>query len=250
MFISYPGRIVYSPRRRSRVAASGPSLMGDLWAAFWLSCGVVFVAELGDKSQLIALTFATRYRPALVLTGIVGATADQRDFRRGRLRAGAGVAHPMDLLIAGLLFIGFAIWTLRDNLEDGDPAPQSGRSHGVVFTVGSAFLLAELGDKRWSRRSCSPPRTAGWVPGWARRPACSPPRRWRSSSAGSSASGFRAGDPLCRCRDVRHLRRLASRRRTLVILRSLLAESATSDLGRSLVSAKPCCHRAAWGRTW
>ena len=40
--------------------------MTDLWAAFWLSCGVVFVAELGDKSQLIAPTFATRYRPVLV----------------------------------------------------------------------------------------------------------------------------------------------------------------------------------------
>jgi Ca2+/H+ antiporter, TMEM165/GDT1 family len=72
--------------------------MGDLWAAFWLSCGVVFVAELGDKSQLIALTFATRYRPALVLTGIVGATAliNAISVAVG-YGAGAGVAHPMDL---------------------------------------------------------------------------------------------------------------------------------------------------------
>jgi Ca2+/H+ antiporter, TMEM165/GDT1 family len=122
--------------------------MADLWAAFWLSCGVVFIAELGDKSQLMALTFATRYRPALVLSGIVGATALINAISVA-VGYGLGLALPTRWisLIAGLLFIGFAIWTLRDNLEDGDPAPQSGRSHGVVFTVGSAFLLAELGDK-------------------------------------------------------------------------------------------------------
>jgi putative Ca2+/H+ antiporter (TMEM165/GDT1 family) len=122
--------------------------MADLWAGFWLSCGVVFVAELGDKSQLMALTFATRYRPALVLTGIVGATALINAISVA-VGYGLGLALPTRWisLIAGLLFIGFAIWTLRDNLASGDPAPQSGRSHGVVFTVGSSFLLAELGDK-------------------------------------------------------------------------------------------------------
>ena len=49
--------------------------MADLWTAFLFSFGVVFVAELGDKSQRIALTFATRYRPVLVLAGIAVSTA-------------------------------------------------------------------------------------------------------------------------------------------------------------------------------
>ncbi len=43
--------------------------------AFWLSLAVIFVAELGDKSQLMALAFATRYRTLPVLIGITAATA-------------------------------------------------------------------------------------------------------------------------------------------------------------------------------
>ena len=46
--------------------------MADLWSASWLSCGVVFIAESEATSQLMALTFATRYRPAS-FSGIVGA---------------------------------------------------------------------------------------------------------------------------------------------------------------------------------
>jgi putative Ca2+/H+ antiporter (TMEM165/GDT1 family) len=122
--------------------------MADLWAAFWLSCGVVFVAELGDKSQLMALTFATRYRPALVLTGIAAATALINAISVA-VGYGLGLALPTRWisLVAGLVFIGFAIWTLHGDDDDEDLVPVSRSSHGVVFTVGSAFLLAELGDK-------------------------------------------------------------------------------------------------------
>ena len=48
--------------------------MAELWAAFWLSFGVIFVAELGDKSQLMALAFATRYRAWPVIAAITVAT--------------------------------------------------------------------------------------------------------------------------------------------------------------------------------
>jgi Ca2+/H+ antiporter, TMEM165/GDT1 family len=48
--------------------------MNGLLVALAISFGVVFVAELGDKSQLMALTFATRYRPMPVLVGITLAT--------------------------------------------------------------------------------------------------------------------------------------------------------------------------------
>jgi Ca2+/H+ antiporter, TMEM165/GDT1 family len=125
--------------------------MSDVWTAFWLSCGVVFVAELGDKSQLIALTFATRYRPVLVMTGVATATALINAISVA-VGYGLGLALPTKWisLVAGLVFIGFAIWTLRG--DDGDEKVDIARSgppggHGVVFTVGSAFLLAELGDK-------------------------------------------------------------------------------------------------------
>ena len=124
--------------------------MADLWASFWLSCGVVFLAELGDKSQLMALTFATRYRPALVVIGIAIATALINAISVA-VGVGLGLALPTRWisLVAGLVFIGFAIWTLRGDGDDDDEdvAATIGSAHGVVLTVGSAFLLAEIGDK-------------------------------------------------------------------------------------------------------
>jgi putative Ca2+/H+ antiporter (TMEM165/GDT1 family) len=122
--------------------------MANLWAAFWLSFGVVFVAELGDKSQLMALTFATKYRPALVMTGIVAATVLINTISVG-VGYGLGLALPTRWisLVAGLLFLGFALWTLRGDDEEDDEVLSRVGSGPVVMTVGSAFLLAELGDK-------------------------------------------------------------------------------------------------------
>ena len=122
--------------------------MANLWAAFWLSFGVVFVAELGDKSQLMALTFATKYRPALVMTGIVAATVLINAISVG-VGYGLGLALPTRWisLVAGLLFLGFALWTLRGEDEEDDEVLYRVGSGPVVMTVGSAFLLAELGDK-------------------------------------------------------------------------------------------------------
>jgi len=122
--------------------------MANLWAAFWLSFGVVFVAELGDKSQLMALTFATKYRPALVMTGIVAATVLINAISVG-VGYGLGLALPSRWisLAAGLLFLGFAFWTLRGVDGDDDEVLSRVGSGPVVMTVGSAFLLAELGDK-------------------------------------------------------------------------------------------------------
>jgi putative Ca2+/H+ antiporter (TMEM165/GDT1 family) len=122
--------------------------MANLWAAFWLSFGVVFVAELGDKSQLMALTFATKYRPALVMTGIVAATVLINAISVG-VGYGLGLALPTRWisLVAGLLFLGFALWTLRGEDEEDDEVLSRVGSGPVVMAVGSAFLLAELGDK-------------------------------------------------------------------------------------------------------
>ena len=117
--------------------------------AFLLSFGVIFVAELGDKSQLMALTFATRYRIVPILIGITLATLVVHAFS---VLLGATVAAliPQRLitLIAALAFFGFAIWTWRgDELDDEEAgrARRGGRS--AVIAVGVAFFLAELGDK-------------------------------------------------------------------------------------------------------
>jgi Ca2+/H+ antiporter, TMEM165/GDT1 family len=117
--------------------------------ALLISFGVIFVAELGDKSQLMALAFATRYQALPVLAGITGATALVHliSVVVGALLGAALPARPVNLL-AGLAFLGFAAWTLRgDSLSQGE-ADRARRSTGsAVLAASIAFFLAELGDK-------------------------------------------------------------------------------------------------------
>jgi len=123
--------------------------MAELWAAFWLSFGVIFVAELGDKSQLMALAFATRYRAWPVIAAITTATTI---VHLGSVALGAGFSELLPgrwvNLVAALAFFAFAAWTLRGDAlseEDRRRARQNARS--AFLTVGVAFFLAELGDK-------------------------------------------------------------------------------------------------------
>ncbi|QIG43252.1 TMEM165/GDT1 family protein [Nocardioides anomalus] len=119
--------------------------------AFLLSTAVIFVAELGDKSQLMAMTFATRYRARDVLIGITAATAivHLASVAIGAA-VGEGFADQQGLIsvIAGIAFIVFGLWTLRGDELTDDEADKARRSTGwSVLAVGTAFFLAELGDK-------------------------------------------------------------------------------------------------------
>jgi putative Ca2+/H+ antiporter (TMEM165/GDT1 family) len=123
--------------------------MDGFLVALVVSFGVIFVAELGDKSQLMALTFATRFKPVPVLIGITVATAVVHLASVG-IGYGLGVALPTGWisLIAGLAFLAFGAWTLRgDKLteEEKRKAEKTGKS--AIVAVGVAFFLAELGDK-------------------------------------------------------------------------------------------------------
>jgi putative Ca2+/H+ antiporter (TMEM165/GDT1 family) len=115
--------------------------------AFWISLFLVFIAEMGDKTQLVALAFATRYSAKTVLAGIFGATLLIHFFSVA-IGEAAALALPVFWikLLAGLCFIVFGLWTLRgDTLEDGDKLTASRFS--PLMTVGISFFLAELGDK-------------------------------------------------------------------------------------------------------
>jgi putative Ca2+/H+ antiporter (TMEM165/GDT1 family) len=117
--------------------------------AFLISFGIIFVAELGDKSQLMALTFAARYRAITILVAITLATAFVH-LLSVLFGAAVGVALPTRLIsvLAGSAFLGFAAWTLRgDELGADDHARTQRTQRSVLWTVGLAFLLAELGDK-------------------------------------------------------------------------------------------------------
>lgn len=116
--------------------------------AFAVALGVVFVAELGDKSQLLTLTFAARYRWPVVLLGISIATALLMAFSVtvGGLAGAVLPRRPIEI-VSGLVFLAFAVWTLLDDDDDEDEeaaAPSQGR---VLPGIVGAFAISELGDK-------------------------------------------------------------------------------------------------------
>jgi len=114
---------------------------------FLVALILIMVGELADKSQLLALLLATRYKAWQVLIGIFIATFVVHFFTT---LAGQflGSAIPQGAIpwITGILFIGFGVWTLRgDKVEDSE-ADKGGR-FGPIIATSIAFFLAELGDK-------------------------------------------------------------------------------------------------------
>jgi putative Ca2+/H+ antiporter (TMEM165/GDT1 family) len=123
--------------------------MSGFLAALAISFAVIFVAELGDKSQLMALTFATRFRTMPVLIGITAATAVVHLVSVG-IGYGLGAALPTGWisLVAGLAFLAFGGWTLRgDALTEAERGKAERSTGSAVLAVSVAFFLAELGDK-------------------------------------------------------------------------------------------------------
>ncbi|MEW2384241.1 TMEM165/GDT1 family protein [Micromonospora sp. NPDC047707] len=123
--------------------------MEGFLVALVVSFGVIFVAELGDKSQLMALTFATRFKPLPVLIGITVATAVVH-LASVAIGYGLGAALPTEWisLLAGVAFLGFGAWTLRgDVLTEEERRKAQKSSKSAIVAVGVAFFLAELGDK-------------------------------------------------------------------------------------------------------
>ncbi|MER7441149.1 MULTISPECIES: TMEM165/GDT1 family protein [Micromonospora] len=141
--------------------------MEGFLAALVLSFGVIFVAELGDKSQLMALAFATRFKPVPVLIGITVATTVVH-LASVAIGAGLGSVLPTDWisLIAGVAFLGFAAWTLRgDTLTEAERRKAEKATRSAIITVGVAFFLAELGDKTMLA-TITLATQHGWVGTW------------------------------------------------------------------------------------
>ena len=113
--------------------------------AFVIAVFAVFLAEMGDKTQLLAMAFSTRYRWTTVLWAVAVATALNHLLA---VVAGNVITSiiPIDWikLLAALSFLLFGLWTLHD-----DTRPETaGRSGASPFlTVGLAFFIAEMGDK-------------------------------------------------------------------------------------------------------
>ncbi|MCJ7709742.1 MAG: TMEM165/GDT1 family protein [Chloroflexi bacterium] len=134
--------------RRTRAHLPEPTYRSPM-DAFLLSFGVIFLAELGDKSQLMAMAFAKRYRAWTVLLAVTVATLL---VHAGSVLVGAAfaLAFPTSLIqvVAGIAFFVFAAWTLRgDELGESDEGRARRTGRWALLTIGTAFFLAELGDK-------------------------------------------------------------------------------------------------------
>jgi putative Ca2+/H+ antiporter (TMEM165/GDT1 family) len=118
--------------------------MGSLLAAL----GVVFLAELGDKTQLVALGFGARHRLGPVLAGVALAYA-ATNLLSVTVGGLLGAALPTRALGigGGVLFIGFGLWSLRSEEADDEGVEVPSGQGRVVLSVAAAMFVAELGDK-------------------------------------------------------------------------------------------------------
>lgn len=119
-----------------------------MFEAFILSTGIVALAEIGDKTQLLTLVLAARYRkPWPIIAGIFFATLLNHALA-GAVGAWLSATIGPDAMrwILGLSFLAMAAWILiPDKLDEGE---QAERRHGGIFlSTFVLFFLVEMGDK-------------------------------------------------------------------------------------------------------
>ncbi len=115
--------------------------------AFLVAVGAVVLAEMGDKTQLLAMAFATKYQASKVMLGVFIATV----FNHALAVAVGNYITRFDGAqvwiqgIASLSFIFFGLWTIRGDKLEGEENRTT--RFGPVITVAVAFFIAEMGDK-------------------------------------------------------------------------------------------------------
>jgi Ca2+/H+ antiporter, TMEM165/GDT1 family len=115
--------------------------------AFLFSLGAVVLAEMGDKTQLLAMAFATKYKAVKVMIGVFIATVLNHALAVavGNYITRFESAQVWIQGIASLSFIVFGLWTIRGDKLDGEENRKT--KFGAVITVAIAFFIAEMGDK-------------------------------------------------------------------------------------------------------
>lgn len=116
-------------------------------AAFWIALAFVFMAEMGDKTQLVALAFSTRFPARTVVLGISIASALSHLVA---VMLGEAAGHLLPVfwinLLAGLFFLAFGWWTLRGGEDDEQSAPAKS-TVSPLMSIATTFFVAEIGDK-------------------------------------------------------------------------------------------------------
>jgi len=116
--------------------------------AFLTSTTVVALAEIGDKTMLLAIVLATRFRkPLPIVLGILVATLANHGIAAFLGQSIAGILQgPWFRYAVGLSFVAMALWTLVPDKLDEDEEPAAPR-FGAFLTTTVAFFLVEIGDK-------------------------------------------------------------------------------------------------------
>jgi putative Ca2+/H+ antiporter (TMEM165/GDT1 family) len=131
------------------VAVAECSVVTDIITAIASAFGVVFLAELGDKTQLIALGFGARYQLRTVVAGLlVGfAVAGALAAAVGGMLGATLPERPL-AFAAGVLFLYFAAKTWRDSDRDGDDDDMHAIAvRSVIASIALTIAAGELGDK-------------------------------------------------------------------------------------------------------
>lgn len=106
---------------------------------------LIFIAEMGDKTQILAMAFATQFKVRQVLGGVFFGSLLNHGIA---VIVGAYLSNLIPInkiqIIAGFAFIGFALWTLKAEKDEEDDVKGG---YGPLLTVAMAFFIGELGDK-------------------------------------------------------------------------------------------------------
>lgn len=160
--LSGPGRRCHAVTGFVQTVRPGPETSME---ALLISTGIVALAEMGDKTQLLSLVLAARFRkPWPIVAGILVATIANHALA-GALGAWVTSVLGPDTLrwVLGLSFIAMAVWMLiPDQLDDGGETGALAR-FGVFGTTVVVFFLAEMGDKTQIATVMLAARYTEWV---------------------------------------------------------------------------------------
>jgi len=123
------------------------SMEATFLMAYLFSASAVVLAEMGDKTQLLAMAFATKYKASKVMIGVFIATVFNHALAVaiGNFITRFDTAQIWIQGIASLSFVFFGLWTIRGDKLEGEENRIS--KYGPIVTVTIAFFLAEMGDK-------------------------------------------------------------------------------------------------------
>ncbi len=114
-----------------------------------ISTGLVALAEIGDRTQLLGVMLVARFRKPWVILGGIAAASLANHLLAATLGAVAGhwLQGPWMKWVLGLSFIAFAVWSLLPEKEEDEEAPEVRNKRGVFLATAIAFFLMEMGDR-------------------------------------------------------------------------------------------------------